>query len=92
MTGFNHALVDGLIGKYVPWPLAIPLAFASHFVLDALPHYGIPHHTRDNSAFWKVFFTIDAFATLGLAIWAIVNGHYAMYAPDKLPCCPTSFG
>lgn len=33
-----------------------PLALVSHFVLDALPHYGIPHNMRDTSRFWKVFF------------------------------------
>jgi hypothetical protein len=79
MIGFNHGLVGGLIGKFVPWPAAIPLALASHFGLDALPHYGIPHHHRDKSWFWKVFFTIDAFATLGLAIWAVYYRHYAMF-------------
>lgn len=36
------------MGKYLPWPIAIPLAIASHFVLDALPHYGIDHKTRDS--------------------------------------------
>lgn len=26
MTGFNHALTGGLIGRYVPLPVALPLA------------------------------------------------------------------
>ncbi|QQS18487.1 hypothetical protein IPL68_08015 [Candidatus Saccharibacteria bacterium] len=67
MIGFNHALVGGLIGKFVPWPIGVPLALASHFALDMLPHYGIDHAKRDSSRFWKIFFTIDFFATLGLA-------------------------
>ena len=79
MIDFNHALVGGLIGKYVPWPVAIPLALASHFMLDALPHYGIPSHERDRSWFWKIFFTCDALATFGLAAWAILYGHFAMF-------------
>jgi hypothetical protein len=79
MIGFNHGLVGGLIGKYVPWPLAIPLAFASHFALDTLPHYGMEHRERDGSNFWKIFFTLDALATLGLALWAICFHHYAMF-------------
>ena len=71
MTGLNHGLVGGLIGKLVPLPIALPLALASHFILDTLPHYGIEQSERDKSKFWKVFFTIDAFATLELAIYAI---------------------
>lgn len=41
MTATNHALTGAVIGLAVgqPW-LAIPLAFGSHFVLDALPHFG----------------------------------------------------
>lgn len=79
MIGFNHGLTGGLIAYAFPLPLAIPLAFASHFLLDLLPHYGIPHNKRDRSIFWKVFFIIDALATLGLAIFAIANNHYAMF-------------
>ncbi|MFZ1249277.1 MAG: hypothetical protein WAQ24_03060 [Candidatus Saccharimonadales bacterium] len=88
MTGFNHALVGGLIGKFVPWPLGIPLALASHFVLDMLPHYGIPHHTRDNSWFWKVFFIVDFFAAIGLGVWALWNNHYAIYICGQIAVLP----
>ena len=73
MIGFNHALTGGLLALTLPAPIALPLAFVSHFVLDMLPHYGIKNSERDKSNFWKVFFTIDAFATLGLAIYAITN-------------------
>ena len=79
MIGFNHGLTGGLIAAYVPLPLALPLALASHFLLDMLPHYGIPHNKRNKSKFWKVFFTVDAFATLGLALYAIFDHHYAMF-------------
>jgi hypothetical protein len=88
MIGFNHALVGGLIGKLVPLPVALPLAVASHFALDTLPHYGIPHGHRDNSNFWKYFFTIDFFATFGLAVWAIYFQHYAMFFCGLLAVLP----
>lgn len=41
MTAPNHALTGTLIGLTVgnPW-LALPLALASHFICDAIPHYG----------------------------------------------------
>lgn len=43
MTAPNHALTGAVIGLAVtnPW-LALPLAFLSHFVLDAIPHYDVP--------------------------------------------------
>ena len=41
MTITNHLLAGSLIGLTVAQPaLAIALAFASHFVMDALPHFG----------------------------------------------------
>ncbi len=42
MTSSNHAMTGAVIAVAIKRPeLAIPLAFASHFVLDAIPHYGI---------------------------------------------------
>jgi hypothetical protein len=79
MTGFNHGLVGGLLGGLLPLPIAIPAALASHFILDTFPHYGISHEQRDKSKFWKVFCTFDAIATLGLAIYAIQQKHYAIF-------------
>ncbi len=41
MTAVNHALTGTLIGLLIGQPLAaIPLAVASHFICDALPHFG----------------------------------------------------
>ena len=88
MIGFNHALTGGLLAKLLPWPVAVPLALASHFILDMLPHYGIPAKQRDKSLFWKLFFTVDAFATLGLAIWAVAYQHYAMFAGGLVAVAP----
>lgn len=48
MTATNHTLTGALIVGAVANPLvALPLALGSHFVLDALPHYGgaISHTT-----------------------------------------------
>lgn len=43
MTAPNHALTGAVIGLTItsPW-LAVPMAFLSHFVLDAIPHYDVP--------------------------------------------------
>lgn len=41
MIAANHVLTGALIGATIKEPaLAIPLALASHFVLDSLPHFG----------------------------------------------------
>ena len=79
MTGFNHGLTGALIAAYLPLPVALPVALASHFILDTLPHYGIPHSRRNKSKFWKVFFTIDTLATLGLALYAIFDHHFILF-------------
>lgn len=43
MTATNHALTGATIALAVKRPeLAIPLAFLSHFALDAIPHFGVP--------------------------------------------------
>ncbi len=42
MTGLNHATTGALISAAVVNPfLAVPVAFVSHFILDAIPHFGI---------------------------------------------------
>ncbi|MEO7364140.1 MAG: hypothetical protein ABIV43_01380 [Candidatus Saccharimonadales bacterium] len=41
MRAINHALSGAIIGLSVGQPLlAAPLAFASHYVLDVIPHHG----------------------------------------------------
>ncbi len=40
MTATNHALTGAAIGLIIAQPIvAIPVAFLSHFVCDAIPHY-----------------------------------------------------
>lgn len=42
MTSTNHVMTGAVIALAVRQPtLAIPFAFISHFVLDAIPHFGI---------------------------------------------------
>jgi hypothetical protein len=43
MIAPNHALTGALIGLSIgtPW-IALPLAFLSHFICDAIPHYDVP--------------------------------------------------
>lgn len=40
MTGTNHTLVGSIVAIVTPLPLVPVIALASHFVCDALPHFG----------------------------------------------------
>lgn len=73
MTATNHMLTGGVIAVAVKQPaLVIPLAFASHFVLDALPHFG---HTSGNvfekgsHVFMKLSLLMDAAASIVVLVW-----------------------
>jgi hypothetical protein len=89
MTATNHALSGALIGAFLPLPIAIPVAFASHFVLDALPHYGIPQNKRNSSKAYKYIVFFDTFFALCVAASAIIFHKWNMeivgwvaYSPD----------
>ncbi len=50
MTATAHALVAGAIYRAIPNPaVAIPLAFASHFIMDAVPHWDFGTNWRSRS-------------------------------------------
>lgn len=50
MTGINHAITGAVIAAATQQPaLALPLAFASHFVLDSLPHFGFRANWQERS-------------------------------------------
>jgi hypothetical protein len=62
VTATNHILTGAIIGLVVPNPvLAIPLAFASHFVCDALPHFGqqLDALTRNKSRLFRMVLAVD---------------------------------
>ncbi|MGH7157901.1 MAG: hypothetical protein ACREGD_02365 [Candidatus Saccharimonadales bacterium] len=62
MTGFSHTTTGVVIALSVHNPaLALPLALASHFVLDALPHYGDDTRDGTDKAFRR-FILVDAIA------------------------------
>lgn len=100
MTAANHVMTGALIAVGVQRPLlAIPLAFASHFVVDAIPHYGygdiaFEHRDQQNNFLQKQFG--DAFFTLALAFSVpyLLTDHqspavtswcmFAAYFPDMI--------
>lgn len=71
MIGLNHALTGAAIGLAIQKPLlVIPLAFASHFLLDMLPHFGGHVYQWGHRHFNKII-AVDGIVTL-LAIILII--------------------
>lgn len=60
MTASNHVVAGALIATAIAQPVvAIPLAFASHFVMDALPHYGDTNKASWLNRNFKYILTVD---------------------------------
>ena len=85
MLELPHAAVGAAIAAKIPNPaIALPLAFASHFVLDTLPHWN-PHFftetqklgspSKKSTQFAMTEFTI---ATLVLTVIAFTAGQPSM--------------
>jgi hypothetical protein len=74
MTATGHAVIGTVIAAKLGNPaLAIPIAFASHFLADALPHWdtGTNRHKKSKQRFFVESF-IDV--TLGFVLsWAIIT-------------------
>jgi len=67
MTATGHAIIGTVIAAKIADPvLAAPLALASHFLADALPHWDTGYHREQKS---KRKFFIQSFAdvTIGFA-------------------------
>ena len=70
MIATNHALTGAAIAVVIKQPiLAIPLAFVSHFICDAIPHFGVD--LKFNSRAMYTWLIID-----GKSVF--YRGYYAM--------------
>jgi hypothetical protein len=92
MTATNHALTGAAIATLVRQPiLAVPLAFASHFACDALPHFGL-QLKFGSAAMWRyIYAETCAMAVIGIsllfigteqAVWLLLVGAAAAMSPD----------
>jgi hypothetical protein len=93
MTGTNHTLTGAVIAVVVKQPaLAVPLAFVSHFVLDALPHFGVDYHERHNYPSFKRVLGTDLVVMPLLLIlvpfllhsWWVLTAMLIAIAPDAI--------
>ncbi|MDQ3093635.1 MAG: hypothetical protein M3Q70_00450 [bacterium] len=93
MTGTNHVAIGAIIGATVSPALALPAAFASHFVADTLPHFGIPNHDdRKKPKYIRLFLAVlkvDVITMTTLLIWFALNAEwivtlsaFAAFSPD----------
>lgn len=69
MTATNHAMTGAIIGLLVGQPLiAIPAAVASHFVCDAIPHFGFnsrwPERAKLKSKIFQNYLIVEVVACL----------------------------
>lgn len=79
MTGTNHAITGAIIGICIDRPLlAIPLAFVSHFVLDALPHFGQKYENRTN--LFKAVVSVDTILMVFLFTVLVVSSQWLLIA------------
>ena len=76
MTAINHAMTGTVIGLLVGQPLAaVPLAIGSHFVCDALPHFGtgLPEKIVLKSNKFRNYLVAEAALCLLLVVWLTVG-------------------
>lgn len=72
MTAPNHALTGAIIGLSISNPFfALPLAFLSHFLCDAIPHYD-PAESDMRKLFRSKRFVIEFLAVGASLCFAIV--------------------
>ena len=100
MTATNHAITGALVATVVHQPvLAVPIAFAAHFVMDAIPHFGLPHSTleRNTKKEFRLVLLVDMFLLVILLIalpifigssahawWLILLCMLACISPDLI--------
>lgn len=71
MISLNHVLTGTAIGLAVKQPaLAVPLALASHFVLDAIPHYVYGRPGEKRFLYTWIADALASIAALGLIAWS----------------------
>lgn len=73
MTATNHFITGALVATSIQKPiLALPLAFLSHFALDALPHFGDSNYRNKLKFFYRVW-AIDFIVLMAILIWTLFN-------------------
>lgn len=91
MLATNHGTTGMILGALLPLPVAIPIAFVSHFVMDTLPHYGIPNKNRNASKMYKRIVYVDTSIALSFAVLSAVTGHWSMFLVGWVAYSPDAY-
>ena len=81
MTATNHAMTGAIIGLTLSNPvIAVVAAFLSHFVLDAIPHFGIDPDFYKTKPF-RILLAIDTLLCVGLVAVLFSYHHTNWFVP-----------
>lgn len=82
MTATNHMMTGAVIALGVRQPLLIvPLALASHFVLDMVPHFGVDEHdksSRNKNPLFQYMLVLDIALALALLVFVPFVFHHSV--------------
>lgn len=93
MTATNHAITAANLALVFKSWWVLPFALISHFILDALPHYGEPGledrhvHFKVVAVFDLLFFVITfivVLLTAGEYFWLIIASGFIAILPDSV--------
>ena len=86
----NHVTTGGVIGLAIATPLALPIAFGSHYLLDAIPHFGNhPSWEGNDKKFWA-YVVSDGLLTalMFIILWNVSSGSWLVVAAGFLAASP----
>lgn len=95
MTGINHAVTGAVIAAAIKQPvLAIPLAFASHYILDVIPHFGLTLNIleRNRKRIFRTVLSMDVPATILALIFIPILASNVVPARLTLTCMVAAIG
>lgn len=97
MTVTNHLLAGAIIASVIKEPLlTLPLAFVSHFVMDALPHFGYAGNKGYSEAlkhtlsYWVGI--ISTVTVIGVIIFLVARGLWLELAAGLIAVSPDLVG
>ncbi len=95
MSGLNHVATGALVAVAINRPiLALPAAFLSHFVIDALPHYSHGALLLSRPKLYRLVIILDALFSAALLVslaiilnrsaWLVIGGGILALLPDLM--------
>ncbi len=86
MTASNHVLTGMVIGSAISNPLiAIPVAFLSHFAIDALPHFAIKNQ-KDSTFLYYLSIDSGIAAGLILSVFLLQPSNWLLVIASGIAC------